>query len=138
MKTVAQQLGVASILEGSVQRAGDKVRVNVQLIDARADSHLWAKSYDGDAEDIFDVETEVSEQVADALQAKLSPQEAKTIASAPTQDPAAYDLYLKGEFEYRLARSSLREEQYDQAAAWYEKAIALDPKFAVAIAHLVI
>ena len=138
LKTVSQQLGVANVLEGSVQRAGDKVRVNVQLIDARADSHIWAKSYDGDAKDVFAVETQVSQQVADALRAKLSPAEAKTIATAPTQDPVAYDLYLKGEFEYRLARSSLRREQYDEAAAWYEKAIALDPKFAAAIAHLVI
>jgi serine/threonine-protein kinase len=125
-------------LEGSVQRAGEKVRVNVQLIDARADSHLWAKSYDGEAKDIFTVETEVSQQVADALRAKLSPAEAKTIASAPTQDPAAYDFYLKGEFEFRLASSSLHPDQYDEAAAWYEKAIALDPKFSAAIAHLVI
>jgi len=137
LKTVSQQLGVANVLEGSVQRAGEKVRVNVQLIDARADSHIWAKSYDGDAKDIFAVETEVSQQVADALRAKLSPAEAKTIATAPTQDPTAYDFYLKGEFEFRLASSSLRQEQYDEAAAWYEKAIALDPKFAGAIAHLV-
>jgi TolB-like protein/Flp pilus assembly protein TadD len=138
LKTVSQQLGVANVLEGSVQRAGEKVRVNVQLIDARADSHLWAKSYDGDAKDIFAVETEVSQQVADALRAKLSPAEAKTIATAPTQDPAAYDLYLKGDFEFRLASSSLRPEQYDEASAWYEKAIARDPKFAAAIAHLVV
>src|SRR5215831_19029503 len=112
LKTVSEQLGVANVLEGSVQRAGERVRVNVQLIDARADSHIWAKSYDGDAKDVFAVETQVSQQVADALRAKLSPAEAKTIASAPTQDPAAYDLYPKGEFEYRLARSSLRREQY--------------------------
>jgi TolB-like protein len=72
LKTVSQQLGVANVLEGSVQRAADKVRVNVQLIDARADSHLWAKSYDRDVKDIFAVESEISQEVADALQAKLS------------------------------------------------------------------
>ena len=75
LKTVSQQLGVANVLEGSVQKAADKVRVNVQLIDARADSHLWAKSYDRDIKDVFAVESEVSQEIADALQAKLSPNE---------------------------------------------------------------
>ena len=138
LKTVSQQLGVATVVEGSVQRAGDKVRVNVQLIDARADSHLWAKSYDREIKDVFAVESEVSQEIADSLKAKLSPAEATTVASAPTQDTVAYDLFLKGEFEYRLASASLRPERYDQAASWYEQAIARDPNFAIAIAHLVI
>ena len=73
LKTVSQQLGVVSVLEGTVQRAGDKVRVNVQLIDARADTHLWAKTYDRDLKDVFAVESEVSQEIADALQARLSP-----------------------------------------------------------------
>src|SRR3984893_16079801 len=136
LKTVSQQLGVANVLEGSVQKAGDKVRVNVQLIDARADSHLWAKSYDGDAKDIFGVESEVSQQVADALQAKLLPTEAKTIATAPTTDAAAYDLYLKAESEFRAAQSSLRPDSFQQADNWYRQAIARDPSFALAIARL--
>jgi TolB-like protein/Flp pilus assembly protein TadD len=138
LKTVSQQLGVANILEGSVQKAGDKVRVNVQLIDARADSHLWAKTYDRDLADVFAIQSEVAQEIADSLKAKLSPAEASTVASAPTQDTAAYDLFLKGEFEYRFASASLRPERYDQAAAWYEQAIARDPNFAVAIAHLLI
>jgi TolB-like protein/Tfp pilus assembly protein PilF len=136
LRTVSQQLGVANVLEGSVQKAGDKVRVNVQLIDARADSHLWAKSYDGDAKDIFGVESEVSQQVADALQAKLSPTEAKTIATAPTTDAAAYDLYLKAESEFCAAQSSLRPDSFQQADNWYRQAIARDPSFALAIARL--
>jgi TolB-like protein/Tfp pilus assembly protein PilF len=136
LRTVSQQLGVANVLEGSVQKAGDRVRVNVQLIDARADSHLWAKSYDGDAKDIFGVESEVSQQVADALQAKLSPTEAKTIATAPTTDAAAYDLYLKAESEFRAAQSSLRPDSFQQADDWYRQAIAHDPSFALAIARL--
>lgn len=136
LKTVSQQLGVANVLEGTVQKAGDKVRVNVQLIDARADSHIWAKSYDGDAKDIFGVESEVSQQVADALQARLSPAEAKTIASAPTTDPGAYDLFLKAESEFHSAQASLHPESFQQAAAWYEQAIARDPNFALAIARL--
>src|SRR5438874_1915011 len=82
LRTVSQQLGVATVVEGTVQRAADKVRVNVQLIDARADSHLWAKSYDRDIKDVFAVESEVSQEIADALQAKLSPNEANTLATA--------------------------------------------------------
>ena len=82
LKTVSQQLGVATVLEGSVQKAGDKVRVNVQLIDARVDTHLWAKSYDRDVKDIFAVESEVSQEIADALKAKLSSTEATTLAAA--------------------------------------------------------
>ncbi len=137
LKTVSQQLGVAKILEGTVQRAGDKVQVNVQLIDARADSHLWAKSYDRDIKDVFAVESEVSQEVADALQAKLSPAEAQTVARAPTKDPVAYELFLKGDYEGRLAESSLKQESFDQADAWYRQAIARDPDFALAMARLV-
>ena len=116
LKTVSQQLGVANVLEGSVQKAADKVRVNVQLIDARADSHLWAKSYDRDIKDVFAVESEVAQEIADSLQAKLSPTEANTVARAPTKDAQAYDLFLKGEFEQRVAHSNFRPESFDQAA----------------------
>src|SRR6266478_3131972 len=137
LKTVSQQLGVATVLEGSVQKAADKVRVNVQLIDARADSHLWAKSYDREMKDVFAVESEVAQEIADSLQAKLSPAEATTLATAPTKDTAAYDLFLKGEYEERLADSSLKAESFDQAAAWYRQAIARDPNFALAMARLV-
>ncbi len=137
LKTVSQQLGVATVLEGSVQKAGDKVRVNVQFIDARADSHLWAKSYDREIKDVFAVESEVAQEIADSLQAKLSPAEANTLATAPTKDTAAYDLFLKGEYEERLADSSLKAESFTQAAAWYRQAIARDPHFALAMARLV-
>src|SRR5262249_16893598 len=91
LKAAAQELGVSTVLEGAVQRAGDKVRVNVQLIDARADTHLWAKSYDRDFKDVLGVESEVSQEIADALQAKLSPSESHALASAGTQDAEAYD-----------------------------------------------
>src|SRR5438477_4842775 len=136
--TVSQQLGVATVLEGSVQKAADKVRVNVQLIDARADSHLWAKTYDRDIKDVFAVESEVAQEIADSLQARLSPAEANTVASAPTKDAQAYDLFLKGEFEHRVANSNFRPESFDQAARWYKEAIARDPNFALAIAQLAI
>jgi TolB-like protein/class 3 adenylate cyclase/Tfp pilus assembly protein PilF len=137
LKIVSQQLGVANVVEGTVQRAADKVRVNVQLIDARADTHLWAKSYDRDIKDVFAVESEVSQEIADALRAKLSPNETSTLATAPTRDAVAYDLFLKGEFEDREAESSLKPESFEQAASWYRQAIARDPNFALAIARLV-
>src|SRR5438876_706000 len=138
LKTVSQQLGVATVLEGSVQKAADKVRVNVQLIDARADSHLWANTYDRNLADVFAIQSEVAQEIADSLKAKLSPAEANTLASAPTKDTQAYDLFLKGEFEQRVAISNFRPESFDQAAVWYKEAIARDPNFALAIAQLAI
>ena len=138
LKTVSQQLGVANVLEGTVQKAADKVRINVQLIDARADAHLWAKTYDRNIQDIFAVQSEVAQEVADSLKAKLSPTEANTVSRAPTQDAEAYDLFLKGEFEHRVANSNFRPESFDQAARWYKEAIARDPNFALAIAQLAI
>jgi TolB-like protein len=137
LKTVSQQLGVANVVEGTVQRAADKVRINVQLIDARADAHLWAKSYDRDIKDVFAVESEVSQEIADVLQAKLSPNEVNNLVAAPTKDPEAYDLFLKAEYEEREAESSLKRDGFDRAAAWYRQAIARDPSFALAIARLV-
>src|SRR6266498_333662 len=100
LKTVAQELGVSTILEGAVQRAGDKVRVNVQLIDARADTHLWAKSYDRDFKDILGLESEVSQEIADALQANLSPSESRALASVRTGDTEAYDLFLQASMSF--------------------------------------
>ena len=138
LKTVSQQLGVATVLEGSVQKAAEKVRVNVQLIDARADSHLWAKSFDRDLKDVFAIQSEVAQEIADALRAKLSPAEASAVAKAPTKDPAAYDLFLKGEYEHRAGLAAQTAEPLNQAAAWYREAIARDPNFALAIAQLAI
>jgi len=136
LKTVAQELGVSTILEGTVQRAGDKVRVNVQLIDARADTHLWAKSYDRDFKDVLAVETEVSQEIADALQANLSPSESNALTSTRTHDTEAYDLFLRGEYELHQAESSLAADAYDRADAFYRKALARDPNFAEAAAEL--
>jgi len=136
LKTVSQQLGVANVVEGTVQRVADKVRINVQLIDARADSHLWAKSFDRDVKDVFAVESEVSQEIADALQAKLSPNESNALATAPTKDPEAYDLFLKGEYEEREAENSLKAEPFDRAAIFYQQALDRDPNFALAAARL--
>ena len=139
LRTVSQQLGVANVLEGSVQKAGDKVRVNVQLIDARTDSHLWAKTYDRDMKDVFAIQSEVAQEIADSLHAKLSPAEARTLATAPTNDSAAYDLFLKAEyFANQVFAYSARNpaETGRQAADLYEKAFAKDPTFALAYARL--
>jgi TolB-like protein len=100
LKTIAQQLGVATILEGSVQKAGNQVLINVQLIDAHTDSHLWAESYTRNLENIFGVEGEVAGKVADALKAKLSPEETSAVASISTRNSQAYTLYLKAQYEW--------------------------------------
>src|SRR5438128_846954 len=136
LKTVAHELGVSTVLEGAVQKAGDKVRVNVQLIDARADTHLWAKSYDRDFKDVLEVESEVSQEIADALQANLSPGESHALASVQTRDAEAYDLFLRGEYELRQTGSNESAETYDRADAFYRQALARDPNFAEAAAEL--
>jgi TolB-like protein len=136
LKTVANELGVATLLEGAVQKSGDKVRVNVQLIDARTDSHLWAKTFDRDFKDVFVVESEVAQEIADTLRAKLSPSESHALASVPTQDPQAYDLFLQGEYQLRAAEAVPRAETYARADGFYQQAITRDPKFAQAYAAL--
>ena len=115
LKTVAQELGVSTILEGTVQRAGDKVRVNVQLIDARADRHLWAKSYDRDFKDVLAVESEVAAQIADALKANLSPSESHVLAAARTENTEAYDFFLRGQYEFHQAQSTLAADEIGRA-----------------------
>ena len=136
LKTVAQELGVSTILEGAVQRAGDKVRINVQLIDAQTDGHLWAKSYDRDFKDVLGVESEVAQEIAETLQANLSPSESHALASTRTPDTEAYDVFLRGEYELRQAENSRTAEAYDRADAFYRQALARDPNFAEAAAEL--
>ena len=136
LKTVANELGVATLLEGAVQKSGDKVRINVQLIDARTDSHLWAKTYDREFKDVFAVQSEVAQQITDKLRATLSSSESHALSSAPTQDAQAYDLFLKGEYHLRAAESVPLAENYAQAQKFYREAITRDPKFAQAHAQL--
>jgi TolB-like protein/DNA-binding winged helix-turn-helix (wHTH) protein len=137
LREIARQLGVAHILEGSVQKSGDAVRVNVQLIKAANDSHLWADTFDRKLTDIFSVESEVSQEIADALQAKLSPSESHALAAVPTHDPEAYDLFLKAGYEFRQAGISVNAgASLDSADAFYRQALARDPNFAEAAAAL--
>jgi serine/threonine protein kinase/Flp pilus assembly protein TadD len=136
LSEIAKQLGVANILEGSVQKAADQVRVNVQLINAQTDSHLWADTYDRKLTDIFGVESEIAKRIAESLQAKLSPAQANALATMPTRNAEAYDLFLKGEYEEREAESTYKGEAYDRAATFYRQALTRDPSFSLAYAHL--
>jgi serine/threonine protein kinase len=137
LKTVGRQLGVTNILEGSVQQAADKVRVTAQLIDSRTDAHLWAHTYDRELKDVFVMESEISQTIASALQAKLSPAEANSLSSAPTEDAEAYDLFLKGAHADREAENLPTAEAFDRAAKAYQLALARDPNFSLAAARLV-
>ena len=135
LKVVGSELGAAHILEGSVQKSGDSVRVNVQLIDARTDTHLWAQTFDRKLANVFAVESEVAQQIADVLKAKLSPQETRALAQATTQNAEAYDHFLRAEFQWHRAFETQDVGNYDAADGEYSKAIALDPNFALAYAR---
>ena len=139
LREIAKQLGVANILEGSVQKKADQVRVNVQLINARTDSHLWADTYDRKLTDILGVETEIAKRIANSLQAKLTGREEQALAVKPTNNPEAYDAYLRGlAFEGRNYTSASFPfgELVGKAAAFYELAVELDPNFASAWGRL--
>jgi TolB-like protein len=131
---IARQLGVGHIVEGSVQKIGDRVRINVQLIEAQTDEHLWAELYDRNLTDIFAVQSEVATAIAQKLQAKLTGREQAAVASKPTANLAAYDAYLRGlDFSSRAGQTAADQKQ---AAELFEEAVRLDPNFAQAWAAL--
>jgi TolB-like protein/Flp pilus assembly protein TadD len=130
LRQIAQQLGVANILEGSVQKANDQVRVNVQLINALTDAHLWADTYDRKLTDIFAVETEIAKTVADMLQAKLTGSEQHVIAARPTENAEAHQLYLKGRFFWNKRTGNDLKKSID----YFEQAIVTDRNYALAYA----
>src|SRR5213082_1037949 len=125
---IAKQLGVATILEGSVRKAGDKVRVHVQLIDAENDAHLWAERYDRQLDDIFEVESDIAGKIAEALQATLTRAERRAIAARPTKSTEAHELYLKGRYHWR----NFYAPGYERVREYFEQAVALDPSYAPA------
>jgi serine/threonine-protein kinase len=137
LREIGQQLGVAHVLEGSVQRIGDHVRVNAQLIDARVDAHLWARIYDRNLSDIFAIQSEIAAAIAGELKAKLSPAEKAAVDKPPTSDLAAYDLYLR-------AKALLSSTSYDarskedilEATQLLDRAVARDPSFLLAYCRL--
>ncbi|HET6726023.1 MAG TPA: winged helix-turn-helix domain-containing protein [Gammaproteobacteria bacterium] len=134
LPTIAAQLGVAYVLEGSVQRVGDQVRINVQLINAHSDTHLWAGTYDRKLTDIFAAESEIARKIADSLQARLTLPERQRLSRPPTADPAAYDAYLRGR-AYSL-RPGFSPPTYRTVARYYSEAVKRDPQFALAWARL--
>jgi serine/threonine-protein kinase len=135
LREVGKALGVAHILEGTVQRAGGRVRVSAQLIDARTDAHLWAESYDRDIADVFAIENELAEQIVSQLKSKLSPQEKAAIEQKPTSDLAAYDLYLRGRDLIDGAGFSSGKELVE-AIGLLQQALKRDPSFALAYYQL--
>src|SRR6478752_5441380 len=134
LSEIANQLGVANLLEGSVQKTNDQVRINVQLIRAANDSHLWADTYDRRLTDIFSVESEVAKAIADQLRAKLTGQEEELIAAKPTDNPEAYDAYLRG-LAYSLKTGDTSANALG-AQKYFREAVRLDPKFALSWALL--
>ena len=134
LSEIARQLRVSNMLEGSVQKAGDRVHINVQLIRADDDAHLWAQSYDRQLTDIFGVEGEVAKSIADSLQATLSPQEKARVETKPTTNADAYVLYLRAR-DYQTRPDNLMQD-FKSAINLYDQAIKLDPNFALAHARL--
>jgi len=134
LSEIAKQLGVAHVLEGSVQKSGESVRVNVQLIKAEGDTHLWAETYDRKLTDIFAVESEVAQRIAASLEARLSGREQEEIANIPTKNSQAYDEYLRG----LTLLNKQGFESLDDAARHLRKAVELDPQYAQAWAQLTV
>ena len=137
LREIANALGVAHILEGTVQRAGDRVRVSAQLIDARTDAHLWAERYDRNLADVFGIENELAEQIVSQLKLKLSPKEKAAIEEQRTSDLAAYDLYLRAKL---LIEKAVFNEPKDsmllEAIRLLDQAVAPDPSFVLAYYQL--
>src|SRR6266540_2766554 len=134
LSEIAKQLGVTNILEGSVQKAADQVRVNVRLVNVQTGSQLWGQTYDRDLADVFAIQSEIAKRIAESLQARLTGREEQALAAKPTNDPEAYDAYLRGlAFE---ARSAYSNDALRKAIASYERAVRLDPNFAGAWARL--
>src|SRR6202049_846128 len=132
LREIAKQLGVMNILEGSVQKSHDQVRINVQLINAITDAHLWAESYDRKLTDLFTVESEVAKTIADTLQARLTWSEISAMSIRPTQDPVAQDLLVQGRHFLALRR----DDNLPRAIEFFHQAIARDPNYAAAYAGL--
>ena len=132
LREVGQQLRAANILEGQVQKAGDQVRITVQLINASSDSHLWANTYDRKLADMFGVESEVAQKIASSLQAKLTGSERRAISARPTENTQAHQLYLRGRFFWNKRTGA----DLKTAADYFEQAISADPAYANAYAGL--
>jgi TolB-like protein/Tfp pilus assembly protein PilF len=139
LREIGQQLGVAHLLEGSVQRVANRVRVNAQLIDAKTDAHLWAQTYDRDLADVFAIQSEIAKAIADQLQARLSPNEKAAIEKPPTTNLAAFDLYSRAKtLLLSIGFSTIDEKNLREAIELLDQAVALDPAFFEAYCQLII
>src|SRR5438094_1733956 len=136
LREIANTLGVSHVVEGSVQRAGDRVRVNVQLIDARNDTHVWAEHYDRDFADIFAIQSEIAQRIVNQLRAKLSPAEKAAIVERPTTDLVAYAYYTKAKEMDMLTNWEGDEKNLNEKVELLEKATQRDPNFALAYCAL--
>jgi adenylate cyclase len=136
IKEIAEELGVASILEGSVQKIGNDIRITAQLIDANSQQHIWAEKYDRSLKDIFAIQSEVAGQIALQLKANMTKDEKNKIEKVPTDNPQAYEFYLQGNQLHEKFRQTLKQEYFDNSRLMFEKAIALDPNYAHAHAGL--
>ncbi len=137
LRKIGRELGVVHLLEGSVQRANNRVRVNAQLIDARNDAHLWAQTYDRDLADVFAIQSEIAKAIADQLQAKLSPSEKSAIEQRPTNDVAAFDLYSRAKsLLLTTSFSAIGGQNLQKAVGLLEQALARDPSFLLAQCQL--
>ena len=136
LKQIGQQLGVATILEGSVQKAANEVLINVQLINARTDGHIWAQSYTRTLDNIFGVEGEVATQIAGTLSAKLSPAQSAQLAAVPTRNTAAYDAFFRAEYQANRGLINYDTASWKAAIPLYRQAVQADPGFALAWARL--
>jgi len=134
LKEIAQQLGVSNVVEGSVRRSGNRVRVSVQLIDAKTDRHIWVQNYDRTLTDSLALEGELATEIASAVGATLTPQEKTLVASKPTNNPAAYDAYLRG--RALMGASAFDRSTLESAIRSYQEAVKLDPNFVLAWAYL--
>ncbi len=134
LKEIAQQLGVSNVVEGSVRRAGNRIRVSVQLIDAQTDRHIWVQNYDRTLADSITLQDELATEIAGALGATLSPQEKAREEAKPTNNPAAYDAYLRG--RAFAGGSSFDKSTAEGAIRSFQEAVKLDPSFALAWARL--
>jgi len=137
LREIAQQLGVANIVEGSVQRSNNRVRVNAQLIDARNDAHLWAQTYDRDLADVFAIQSEIAKAIADQLQAKLSPAEKNAIEQRPTSDLTAFDQYSRAKTLILTSSLGSGDKNLPPAIELLNSAVARDPSFHAAFCQLV-
>jgi adenylate cyclase len=132
VKKVAQELNVSTLLEGSVRRAGDRVRITAQLIDTATDSHLWSETYDREMKDVFAIQDDIAQSIVDALKVTLTPRDRRALQYVATSDAQAYDYYLRGrKFFYAMTKRA-----FDHAVKMYQQAIAADPSFALAYAGI--